>query len=642
MQRMILALVAGMVLTVLGYSGFSWLSAHYLPLAPEAKLTRAFPPPPEMQARWQRVDALARDAGNAGLAAQMEIRMRQRSLACSPGYLPAWYERIETVRQRVANPTCFAAQDRKIERWLALLEVGAMLRLEPLRAIPAQFPEALQGDAPLVDAVFAERAGIALLQTRRSLQVIDVGRDQALYREPSDGQLRVGSLSENGRLFVSYGSKSLRIREAETGRTVAQIHGAYPNSFIWLDGQTALFQGRSHTQFIDFSQGRIIDTELYRQPERAAPVPGKPDHYVAFGRGGAVELALEQRTSVPKVRVVRLQDSRNTAAAALDSEPDGGAFSLDGTQYLSPLRPNNLAVFSIGELKNEVIETGPFKALKVIPTADPDKLLFGGSPLPFSQATVRAFVLDTALQRLAPVTEELNLAGLSYVRPLGVFGAIDASRYRLIKTLPVGEEVDLVTWRDGLVQEALQRRVEQIAAQGSAPVRQPVSPSMPDVLALTGQMPPRPQLPIPSEASSPSRTTPVQVPVVDTQVEVIGVYESARGQHGGGEHHPGVIDVEVRKSQKPLTLVLSSYEPITWKLDRQPGSRIHQVLLSSYHPSTVEGAGDARVIVVKVGYDYQASGYRTLPPEVTNLTGQQTGLYQGTYSGGRFSVGGGP
>ena len=184
-----------------------------------------------------------------------------------------------------------------------------------------------------------------------------------------------------------------------------------------------------------------------------------------------------------------------------------------------------------------------------------------------------------------------------------------------------GIETDVAEWRGRMIEEAAQRQMQTMTHSASLGYAQ-VAPSLHISTA-----------PVPeSYATVSSRPA-------DTQVEVIGVYESANGRHGSGVHLPGVIDVDVRRSKLPLTLVLTSYEPITWKLHRQPGANIKQVLVSSYHPSTVEGTGKAKVIVINAGYNYQASGRRPLSGDVRSLTGATDGLFQGTYSGARFSVG---
>ncbi|MNZ99735.1 hypothetical protein D3C78_1190730 [compost metagenome] len=128
----------------------------------------------------------------------------------------------------------------------------------------------------------------------------------------------------------------------------------------------------------------------------------------------------------------------------------------------------------------------------------------------------------------------------------------------------------------------------------------------------------------------------------DALVESVGVYEAASGYSKGTEHRPGIINLDVRRSSRPLVLVLTSYEPVVWKVNPQAGAEIRLVLISSYHPSRVEGAGDARVVVMNSGHPYKLNSpeYQNLTREVGSLLGKGIDVFQGSYSGERFSVGG--
>ena len=70
---------------------------------------------------------------------------------------------------------------------------------------------------------------------------------------------------------------------------------------------------------------------------------------------------------------------------------------------------------------------------------------------------------------------------------------------------------------------------------------------------------------------------------------MVGVYESAQ------QANP--IDVRVHRAAAPMTVVLSAYSPVTWRLDVAPGARLRRIILNGYEPQRVEGAPeDAEVI----------------------------------------------
>ncbi|CAI8019852.1 SCO-spondin [Geodia barretti] len=71
------------------------------------------------------------------------------------------------------------------------------------------------------------------------------------------------------------------------------------------------------------------------------------------------------------------------------------------------------------------------------------------------------------------------------------------------------------------------------------------------------------------------------------EVHVIGNYESSNGLHGGPftTRVAGVTDVVVRvsgESPRPLILVLTSYEPVRWRLSVTSGVTIDRVIMSGY------------------------------------------------------------
>lgn len=128
----------------------------------------------------------------------------------------------------------------------------------------------------------------------------------------------------------------------------------------------------------------------------------------------------------------------------------------------------------------------------------------------------------------------------------------------------------------------------------------------------------------------------------DAQVEAIGVYQSANASKRSGESRTGQIEVHIRRSSKPVVLVLSSYEPVRWNLVSEPGARISAVLLSGYYQSQVVGAGTTRVITLGRSFAYQTgtTQYMALENDVARLIGKRINLFQGRYDGSSFSVGG--
>jgi hypothetical protein len=114
------------------------------------------------------------------------------------------------------------------------------------------------------------------------------------------------------------------------------------------------------------------------------------------------------------------------------------------------------------------------------------------------------------------------------------------------------------------------------------------------------------------------RTYPAACQVLQTaerdHVMAIGVYQAA-GRTGGG-HVPGDIDVTVSKPGNTV-LVLSSYEPVRWRIAMGARSRITGIVLAGMHTSTVAGVLPSVPLIVR---DQRSEKRRPTPvPECSDL-----------------------
>jgi hypothetical protein len=112
----------------------------------------------------------------------------------------------------------------------------------------------------------------------------------------------------------------------------------------------------------------------------------------------------------------------------------------------------------------------------------------------------------------------------------------------------------------------------------------------------------------------------------DAEVHMVCVHESRSGS----------VVVEVQKTQKPIILVVCSYNRIVWKIQPHQGAEILQVMASGYHQQRVEGASFP---VMTYSYDenspfFYTSGSKTptdpyILVRVRELTGKEITSYQG-------------
>ncbi|MGH8640994.1 MAG: hypothetical protein ACRET6_04750, partial [Burkholderiales bacterium] len=125
----------------------------------------------------------------------------------------------------------------------------------------------------------------------------------------------------------------------------------------------------------------------------------------------------------------------------------------------------------------------------------------------------------------------------------------------------------------------------------------------------------------------------------DAAVEAIGVYEASR--KAGGARETDAVVVSIGRTGKPVVLVLASYEAVTWRIEKLPGTVLRHVLLSGYHQSAVQGVSGAEITRIGSAYAYSlGSGqYSSLQQAVTQYTGKGIDRFQGSYTGTRFSIG---
>lgn len=183
---------------------------------------------------------------------------------------------------------------------------------------------------------------------------------------------------------------------------------------------------------------------------------------------------------------------------------------------------------------------------------------------------------------------------------------------------------------------------------GPAPVAPPAAPV------------PRANAPRASDVRPPQRESvntatlayarrPPPYPAGAMEVHVVSVYEGSvpgAAQRGGGNHPEGIVEVTVGPTRSAMLLLLSSYEPIEWRVRLEPGARLERALAIGHHPQRVTIVGPRRVETITRGSDlYSALGKGRIPTEgsgnkaldaadtVEAITGKTPATLQARYRG---------
>ncbi|WRH67493.1 MAG: hypothetical protein RSE13_03640 [Planktothrix sp. GU0601_MAG3] len=130
------------------------------------------------------------------------------------------------------------------------------------------------------------------------------------------------------------------------------------------------------------------------------------------------------------------------------------------------------------------------------------------------------------------------------------------------------------------------------------------------------------------------------------ELHLIGVYE-ANPNHSGNQRSPGTISVNINRQNQPIILALSSYEPVNWKLNIQPGVIIEKIILNGYYDQNIVGVSGIPIQEYSQEVTNQTLGnfpyqWNGVSSTLINQLQQQTGLeitsFQGCYRGTEFKI----
>jgi hypothetical protein len=441
-----------------------------------------------------------------------------------------------------------------------------------------------------------------------------------MFRE-AKGSTTLGSLSPNGRIFTTGEGDRLKIRDTESGTVIAEIPSVRGFEFYWLDERTALYNKSNSSKafFIDFQTGKEIPIEaVIGGVQRAVRVPQVENEYVLFSYRGVTKIELVRGKAEPEVKLLAEKPISGIAWTSNTSD-----VTADGTHYFSANR--HLTLVSLESLEIETIPFEPFYLQTGSATPDPDKITFTGFMQPSQGEGPRSFIYSISNRTLMPIDlTKVNSQRYLYVTSLRSQAVIIDNKISLMGELPTLDAIPLSNFIADMLEVANQRKLDAFdrqQAQQAAPV--------------TGASP--------LEFRQSGIVGPIANLARDAQIEAVGVYQGGAGESRTNDGRKmGYVEVRLRRSAKPVVLVLSSYEPVRWMLIPESGARLAAVLVSGYYPSQVIGAGAARIVMTGSVYAYKLGSpeYNALNLEIVKWTGKSIGIFQGRYEGTAFSVGG--
>ncbi|MCW5593391.1 MAG: hypothetical protein KIS74_14925 [Burkholderiales bacterium] len=604
--------------------------------SPEGKINAVFPETQALVAARKAVFALLESQSpevRKSIETELATRTKLRALDCAKAYSPGWHESGVEIRQRLDNPDCFANADAETTRWLSLRRVGLMLALPALRPIPAPAPAYIVAPEFIQHAIFAQAAGVALLQTSSRIVVADLRDGKPLLNE-ARGERGAGTLSPNGRIFIGGDSRAAYFRSSETGETIAEIPGTRPASFNWVDSRTAVFEENaatpSRTMLVDFESGRVVPVPAIRSPAQRGFVAaaGGPNRYVLVSHQSVALVELARGGAEPGVRLL---DEKPLPGASWASNTSG--VTADGGKLFSV--STDLLLIPLDTLEAEKVAFDPMHLQVGTGLPKGEGIIVSGFMTFAAGQGSRHYLFRPSTRTLEPIdTAKLLSQRFVAIAPLRKIGVIDGAKITVLDEIPVLPAVTLSDMQAGAIEESNRVKLEaferEAQAAKAARAAGPVASPIPGPLVALAR---------------------------DAKIEAVGLYKgggessqpSWRGKREKREKQakPGelpaaeAVEIRAMPSSRPLVLVLSSYEPVRWLVTAEAGSKLSAIILSGNERSEVFGVHDVHMVRIGKQYAYNSASreFSELDAEVRRWTGRPIGAFQGRYEGGSFFVG---
>lgn len=620
-------------LLVLSISGCSFIEEAFL--SPGEKINRAFPPSTDIRATEETLRNLTDDDESVQekLFTQYGALREIRGLTCGKSLAISRFDSVEDTRKLPVSRDCLIAQDEILLRFLQIKQVERRMSQAALRPItPLEAPTFVSPGLDVTSGISAPAAGVAVLQgTRGELLSIEMPSGKPIVKLPqlSTARFHDALLSPNGRVLALPGGygQGVTFFDTETGAVLWQAKEAY-EVLAWLAELSAAVAVGSDGQLfiIDFQSGELAaGLPALKRQTWALPLP---DGRVAIGTGRALSLVTYERDANGIQGTILKSFTIKTGPGVTSSRPTS---MLDG-RALFFVSMRDLMKLDLESGQETLWKTGEF---------------IGNRYAKLSESTVLVDVYERPV-KTQPWILNIEDASLSPVETeegrVGIINELDGRAGFMRRSLDgvwFGlhlQQSEPLALADFLGNRNLERQMAKLEAM----TQQSSTTAGQTMLGGGGLRPFPPGYTAQQPLERPSTAIPFADVAKDAQIEGVGVYESSNNLPKGPGNRPGSISLAIRPTAKPLILVLSSYESVTWRISPQDKDNIKLILLSSYYPSSVEGADNARTVVINGGFAYsrESEDYARLRKAVMGQTGRDIQIFQGSYKGANFSVGG--
>lgn len=667
-------------------------------LSPIEKITKAFPPSADVRISLENLDAIAPKSDKSEVLFRniYESKLALRALTCAQGISISRFDSVEIVKKLKLDQDCLREQDEQLLQLIGLKLVGIHLSGEPLRPLTKiGLPSIIHSadGIQVSSAKSAAKAGVAVIRGERNVFVsVEIPSGKKIINLPliSDASQRNFSISPNGRVVaIPVNNRDIRFISTESGENL-WLAKDFPELDAWLPEIDSVLvkkfiNGKNVTMLVDFKT-----TEIKSYPSApdgygswALPINDSPSRVLI---GSYSEILLVENTrsaegiysSIVKSFKLTSKEGVNPNTLSLMLSGKAIAFSTGHQNFM-------LVNFETGEEK--VFETKDLLLSRYAAKLGEDTILVDSYHHSAGGSRYQPWVLNMKNSTLSPVeTVEANSGEIYPLDGRAGFMRRERQKVWVADELKIGMPeplANVVAGRKLEIQLAALENEERIAkareaamnaAQEISRVQQKIGGKSASVTNLAelrekilqDQLKQSEQ----NRNVSSSPMTAVNSSVSDTsysaseyslaanelkrqaiseatnrmlgnipsnaQIEAIGVYEAKDRSSSG-------INVIIKKSKRPIVLLLSGSEPVRWNLIKEPGANLVGVIAAGTQLPQLTGAGNTKTVILKANkyypYNQQDPSYKALNDDSVLWTGKPIDRFQGSYSGSIFIVG---
>lgn len=504
---------------------------------------------------------------------------------------------------------CLAALDKERVRALHHTKLRMLVRQPPVgtRIEPvAGFTLPLDSKNPSLSLAISRDGRLAAVGTYAgAVEIFDLPSRLKLRSLPAEKYAAHLWFTTNGRVLIT-GSRQVRgmkVWDVHKGELLREHEGVMGALALLPDDRHVVYSDVDRVVVYDFLADRIQAT-AYAQREAISKIAVSPDgkHIAALSHNGTMMLwdvvkhEGDRGLTLSKVAEIKAPDARSRVWEMAFSRGGDALYTVDLQGLLGKRQVPTLRLV-------ESLTIGRNASRGIEPLPSGNRLVVAGS-----ESSRGSYLLFLDLDRDA-----------------AIFTDISRGTTISIAIVPGKPHVYVATQHE-------LRRVEVPKTEEFQPV-QNVLASLVDQPAGERTAGGAPRIPI------------LHGVATGATIEAIGVYQGVRGRGevrintSSGPRIAAPVMVFIGKTDKPVILVLSSYEPVLWTIRKSREAQVRHIFMSGYYDSAIEGISGVEITKIAGAYAYELKNSQQLNERVREYTGRGMDRFQSAYSGREFFIG---